>query len=44
MANETVFTNKAADYAAGRPGYAPQAIAYLLTNMIETVTLWGKIR
>lgn len=35
MANETVFTNKAADYAAGRPGYAPQAIAYILENMIK---------
>lgn len=26
MANETLFTTKAADYAAGRPSYAPDAI------------------
>ncbi len=37
MANENVFTNKAADYAAGRPGYAPEAIGHILTNMIQNM-------
>ncbi len=35
MANENVFTKKAADYAAGRPSYAPEAIDCILTNMIQ---------
>lgn len=30
MANETVFTEKAAEYARSRPAYAPQAVEKVL--------------
>lgn len=33
MANETLFTTKAADYAAGRPSYAPDAIERIRASL-----------
>ena len=33
MANETLFTNKAGQYAKGRPGYAPQALDFIVQNL-----------
>lgn len=35
MTNENVFTNKAIDYMGGRPSYAPEAIEYILLNMVQ---------
>lgn len=35
MANETLFTTKAADYAASRPSYAPEAIERIFSVMIR---------
>lgn len=35
MANETLFSAKAADYAAGRPSYAPEAIAQIFSGLIR---------
>ena len=35
MANENVFTNRAADYTGGRPSYASEAIEIILSNMLR---------
>lgn len=35
MANETLFTAKADDYASARPGYAPEAVEFVTRNFLH---------
>lgn len=35
MANERVFTGRAADYVLGRPGYAPRAVELLCAELLQ---------